>query len=129
VTAAATEVPAPSRPVILTVDDDPSVSRAVARDLRRQYGENHRVLRAASGAEALDLVLGRVTSSEEDHRNSRSRAFGLAKTLRHLQAVEARHHHVEHDEIGTMGLHRIERRPPRGRSLHLEAMHAEAHGH
>jgi thioredoxin reductase (NADPH) len=56
VTAAATEVPAPSRPVILTVDDDPSVSRAVARDLRRQYGENHRVLRAASGAEALDAL-------------------------------------------------------------------------
>ena len=55
-TAAATEVPAPSRPVILTVDDDPSVSRAVARDLRRQYGENHRVLRAASGAEALDAL-------------------------------------------------------------------------
>jgi thioredoxin reductase (NADPH) len=56
VTAATTEVPAPSRPVILTVDDDPSVSRAVARDLRRQYGENHRVLRAASGAEALDAL-------------------------------------------------------------------------
>ncbi len=55
-TAATTEVPAPSRPVILTVDDDPSVSRAVARDLRRQYGENHRVLRAASGAEALDAL-------------------------------------------------------------------------
>ena len=45
-----------SRPVLLTVDDDPSVSRAVARDLRRQYGENHRVLRAASGAEALDAL-------------------------------------------------------------------------
>ena len=27
------------RPVLLTVDDDPSVSRAVARDLRRRYGE------------------------------------------------------------------------------------------
>ncbi|MDQ1722457.1 MAG: hypothetical protein QOI26_2191, partial [Pseudonocardiales bacterium] len=26
-----------ARPAILTVDDDPSVSRAVARDLRRQY--------------------------------------------------------------------------------------------
>ena len=44
------------KPVLLTVDDDPSVSRAVARDLRRQYGENHRVLRAASGAEALDAL-------------------------------------------------------------------------
>jgi thioredoxin reductase (NADPH) len=56
VTAAPAGVPVPARPVILTVDDDPSVSRAVARDLRRQYGENHRVLRASSGAEALDAL-------------------------------------------------------------------------
>ena len=44
------------RPVILTVDDDPAVSRAVARDLRRQYGEDHRVVRATSGAEALEAL-------------------------------------------------------------------------
>ena len=43
---------APSRPVLLTVDDDLSVSRAVARDLRRRYGQDHRVLRVISGAEA-----------------------------------------------------------------------------
>jgi hypothetical protein len=44
------------RPVLLTVDDDPSVSRAVARDLRRHYGQNNRVLRAGSGADALDAL-------------------------------------------------------------------------
>jgi thioredoxin reductase (NADPH) len=44
------------RPVLLTVDDDPAVSRAVARDLRRHYGEGHRVLRAGSGAEALEAL-------------------------------------------------------------------------
>src|SRR3954462_9149580 len=43
-------------PAILTVDDDPSVSRAVARDLRRRYGEDFRVLRASSAAEALDAL-------------------------------------------------------------------------
>ena len=42
-----------SRPVLLTVDDDPAVSRAVARDLRRRYGQSHRVLRADSGADAI----------------------------------------------------------------------------
>jgi thioredoxin reductase (NADPH) len=47
---------APERPVLLTVDDDPAVSRAVARDLRRQYGERYRVVRASSGAEALDVL-------------------------------------------------------------------------
>jgi thioredoxin reductase (NADPH) len=36
-----------TNPAILTVDDDPAVSRAVARDLRRQYGEHYRVVRAA----------------------------------------------------------------------------------
>jgi thioredoxin reductase (NADPH) len=45
-----------NRLVLLTVDDDPSVSRAVARDLRRHYGQDHRVLRAGSGAEALDAL-------------------------------------------------------------------------
>ena len=44
------------RPVLLTVDDDPAVSRAVARDLRRHYGEGYRVLRASSGAEALEAL-------------------------------------------------------------------------
>ncbi|HEX4700175.1 MAG TPA: FAD-dependent oxidoreductase [Actinomycetes bacterium] len=40
----------------MTVDDDPSVSRAVARDLRRQYGEHHRIVRAGSGAEAMEAL-------------------------------------------------------------------------
>ena len=44
------------RPAILTVDDDPAVSRAVARDLRRRYSENYRILRAESGREALDAL-------------------------------------------------------------------------
>jgi thioredoxin reductase (NADPH) len=46
----------PRRPAILTVDDDPSVSRAVARDLRRHYGERYRIVRAESGADAIDTL-------------------------------------------------------------------------
>ena len=45
-----------SRPAILTVDDDPPVSAAIARDLRARYGSDHRIIRARSGAEALDAV-------------------------------------------------------------------------
>ena len=45
-----------SRPVLLTVDDDAAVSRAIARDLRRQYGEHFRVVRAESGQAALDTL-------------------------------------------------------------------------
>jgi thioredoxin reductase (NADPH) len=44
------------KPVLLTVDDDPGVSRAVARDLRRRYGENYRVVRADSAAQALEAL-------------------------------------------------------------------------
>src|SRR5215470_10065177 len=45
-----------TNPAILTVDDDPAVSRAVARDVRRQYGDRYRVVRANSGAEALEAL-------------------------------------------------------------------------
>src|SRR4051812_22006012 len=45
-----------SMPILMTVDDDPSVSRAVARDLRRRYGNDYRVVRAGSGADALDAL-------------------------------------------------------------------------
>jgi thioredoxin reductase (NADPH) len=45
-----------ARTAILTVDDDPGVSRAVARDLRRRYGERYRIVRAESGADALDAL-------------------------------------------------------------------------
>ena len=41
------------KPFLVTVDDDPEVLRAVERDLRRKYGEQYRVIRAESGAEAL----------------------------------------------------------------------------
>jgi thioredoxin reductase (NADPH) len=42
-----------SHPAMLTVDDDPAVSRAVARDLRRRYGGDYQIVRASSAAEAL----------------------------------------------------------------------------
>ena len=46
------------KPVLLTVDDDPEVLRAVERDLRRRYAEHYRVLRADSGATALEALRG-----------------------------------------------------------------------
>ncbi|MFD5540405.1 FAD-dependent oxidoreductase [Streptomyces sp. NPDC127079] len=42
--------------VIMTVDDDPGVSRAVARDLRRRYGASYRIVRAESGDSALEAL-------------------------------------------------------------------------
>ncbi|MEH1940905.1 MAG: FAD-dependent oxidoreductase [Nostoc sp.] len=43
-------------PVLLTVDDDPGVLRVIERDLRYEYGDRFRVLRADSGANALRVL-------------------------------------------------------------------------
>ena len=45
-----------SKPAIVSVDDDPQVLAAIGRDLRGRYGEHYRVVRAPSGAEALDAL-------------------------------------------------------------------------
>ena len=44
-----------AKPILLAVDDDISVLEAVVQDLRRKYGEHYRIVRAASGAAALDI--------------------------------------------------------------------------
>ncbi len=45
-----------SEPVILTVDDDPQISNAIERDLRRQYRPDYRIIKATSGQEALNAA-------------------------------------------------------------------------
>lgn len=49
-----------AKPAILAVDDDVAVVAAVVRDLRQRYGEDYRVLRATSGAEALEILADQV---------------------------------------------------------------------
>jgi thioredoxin reductase (NADPH) len=44
------------RPAILAVDDEATVLAAVARDLRRQFGDRYRILRAQSGSDALEVA-------------------------------------------------------------------------
>jgi thioredoxin reductase (NADPH) len=53
-----------ARPIILAVDDDVSVLEAVVQDLRRQYGNTYRVMRAAGGQAALD-TLAQLKSRDE----------------------------------------------------------------
>ena len=52
------------KPVLLTVDDDPEVLRAIERDLRSRYAQRYRVMRADSGNAAL------VTLRELKARNN-----------------------------------------------------------
>jgi thioredoxin reductase (NADPH) len=58
------------RPAIVAVDDEPAVLAAVARDLRRGFGERFRVLRATSGPEALEVL-----------RELRTRGDGVAMLI------------------------------------------------
>jgi thioredoxin reductase (NADPH) len=53
------------RPAILAVDDEPAVLAAVARDLRRQFGEGYRILRAGSGQEGLDVLRDLVARGDQ----------------------------------------------------------------
>jgi thioredoxin reductase (NADPH) len=53
-----------SKAAILTVDDDPMVSAAISRDLRRRYGADYRVVRASSGPEALEVLARLVLRSQ-----------------------------------------------------------------
>ena len=48
--------PSRRRPAIVVVDDEPAVLAAVSRDLRRGFGERYRIVRAASGEEALEVL-------------------------------------------------------------------------
>jgi thioredoxin reductase (NADPH) len=66
----------------MTVDDDPSVSRAVARDLRRRYGEKFRIVRADSGPEALDAL------KEIRRRGERVAAILADYRMPHMNGIE-----------------------------------------
>jgi thioredoxin reductase (NADPH) len=44
------------KPVLLTVDDDPEVLRAIERDLRGHYAQKYRVMRADSGSAGLSTL-------------------------------------------------------------------------
>ncbi|MBM3125494.1 MAG: response regulator [Chloroflexi bacterium] len=45
-----------SKPVIFTIDDDPSVLNSVERDLRTRYGQDYRIIPINRGGAALDYL-------------------------------------------------------------------------
>jgi thioredoxin reductase (NADPH) len=46
----------PLKPVLLTVDDDREVLKAIERDLRQHFRSDYRIVKASSGAQALEAV-------------------------------------------------------------------------
>jgi len=45
-----------NKPIILIVDDDPQVLRAINRDIRNQYAKNYRIMSTESAKEALETL-------------------------------------------------------------------------
>jgi thioredoxin reductase (NADPH) len=45
-----------SKPIVLALDDDPQVLRAVVRDLRNAYGKDYKILSTVSATEALESL-------------------------------------------------------------------------
>jgi thioredoxin reductase (NADPH) len=45
-----------AKPILLSVDDDPDVLRAIERDLRSQYGADYRVMSSGAPEAALDIL-------------------------------------------------------------------------
>ena len=45
-----------AKPIIMTIDDEPHVLNAVARDLQAHYQSDYRIVKASSGDEALETV-------------------------------------------------------------------------
>lgn len=70
------------KPVILTVDDDLNVLQAVSRDLRHQYGDRFRVVRADSGQAALEIL------EQLKLRNEFVALFLVDQRMPHMSGVE-----------------------------------------
>ena len=54
-----------NKPIILAVDDDPQVLRAIRQDLRNQYKDEYKILSTDNAQEALDSLLELKNKGEE----------------------------------------------------------------
>lgn len=79
-----------AKPILLTVDDDPDVLRAIERDLRSQYGAEYRVISSDSPEGALDLLKGLKVRSDgvalllADQRMPRIDGVGFLQAARQI---------------------------------------------
>jgi thioredoxin reductase (NADPH) len=70
------------KPALIIVDDDPQVLRAVEIDLRHKYGDRFRVLKANSGAIALEIL------KQLKLRNEPPALFLVDQRMPHMTGVE-----------------------------------------
>jgi thioredoxin reductase (NADPH) len=71
-----------AKPVIMTIDDEPMVLNAIDRDLRQHYGSEYRIVKAGSGAEALEAA------SQLKRRNTSVALFLVDQRMPHMSGTE-----------------------------------------
>jgi len=71
-----------SKPILLTVDDDPEVLNAIERDLRQHFRTDYRVVKSSSGAEALETV------TELKQRGSQLALFLVDERMPHMTGTQ-----------------------------------------
>src|SRR5688572_6540974 len=71
-----------SKPVLLTVDDDPEVLNAIERDLRHHFRADYRVVKASSGPQALDTV------QELKQRGAQIALFLVDERMPHMSGTQ-----------------------------------------
>lgn len=70
------------KPVILTLDDEPQVLNAVARDLRAHFRNDYRIVSASSGKDALEAL------QQLKQRNTPVALFLVDQRMPHMTGVE-----------------------------------------
>jgi thioredoxin reductase (NADPH) len=79
-----------AKPIMLTVDDDVTVSQAISRDLRARYARDYRIVRTTSAAEALGVVEELAARDQpvalvlSDHRMPQMTGIELLERVRPL---------------------------------------------
>jgi thioredoxin reductase (NADPH) len=71
-----------ARPVIMTIDDEPHVLNAIARDLQAHYKSDYHIVKARSGAEALETV------QEFKRRNTPLALFLVDQRMPSMSGIE-----------------------------------------
>ena len=71
-----------AKPILLTVDDDPEVLNAIERDLRQHFRSDYRVVKAASGAQAMDTI------TELKQRGSQLALFLVDERMPHMTGTQ-----------------------------------------
>jgi thioredoxin reductase (NADPH) len=71
-----------AKPIVMTIDDEPHVLNAIARDLQAHYQKDYRIVKAGSGTEALETVL------EFKRRNTPVALFLVDQRMPAMSGVE-----------------------------------------